>query len=188
MRPFPATRERLQAALAADECEGTRGAPAWARPTPVAALWATAAALLAVLAAWAGATRMLLSAPTGPERSAPGVGLPRPDLAPGSVRPIAAEDLCGQGTSISGAVPVDPAVPRQVFDAYGVDYSRADAYELDFLVTPELGGAAEARNLWPQPYRSTTWNAYVKDELERHLLRLVCGGILDLAHVSLIGP
>lgn len=40
--------------------------------------------------------------------------------------------------------------------------------------------ATHARNLWPQPYRTTGWNAHVKDRFERHFLRLVCGGDLEL--------
>jgi hypothetical protein len=68
-----------------------------------------------------------------------------------------------------------------VFTKYGADYHRAAEYELDYLITPELGGIADQRNLWPQPFSRTPWNAYVKDELERHLHRLVCDGEMDLA-------
>ena len=49
-----------------------------------------------------------------------------------------------------------------------------DEYELDYLITPELGGAPDARNLWPQRYGSRVWNAHVKDDLERLLPRMVC--------------
>ena len=105
--------------------------------------------------------------------------LPDRHLTPGAVRPVTTVETC------KGDGPAGPAaaagVPRQVFARYGIDYRRAPEYELDFLITPELGGAAEARNLWPQPYGATVWNAYVKDELERHLSRMVCGGALDLA-------
>ena len=92
---------------------------------------------------------------------------------------MAVGDVCG-GVDPGSAI-VASQVPRQVFEAYGVDYRHAADYELDFLVTPELGGASDAGNLWPQPYRAVAWNAYVKDELERHLQRLVCQGALDLA-------
>jgi len=44
-----------------------------------------------------------------------------------------------------------------------------DAYEVDFLMTPELGGAASIHNLWPEPYFETRWNAHVKDDLEERL-------------------
>jgi hypothetical protein len=56
----------------------------------------------------------------------------------------------------------------------------SDEYELDYLITPELGGAPDARNLWPQRYAAGAWNARVKDELERLLPRLVCDGRVDL--------
>ena len=112
-------------------------------------------------------------------RARPAPLLPRPDLTPGTVRPVSVGDVCGDADPRRPVVASQ--VPRQVFEAYGVDYRRAADYELDFLITPELGGAADAGNLWPQPYRATTWNAYVKDELERHLRGLVCEGALDLA-------
>jgi hypothetical protein len=43
-----------------------------------------------------------------------------------------------------------------------------------------LGGADDIRNLWPEPYRSTAWNARVKDTLEERLHEMVCAGQLDL--------
>jgi hypothetical protein len=54
-------------------------------------------------------------------------------------------------------------------------------YELDYLITPELGGSADRENLWPERYTSRTWNARVKDELEEMLPRLVCTGNVSLA-------
>ncbi|MCY4507228.1 MAG: hypothetical protein OXG35_09745, partial [Acidobacteria bacterium] len=108
-----------------------------------------------------------------------GLDRPRQDLTPGSVLPVGVDEICAGG--VTGVPAVAAPVPRQVFEAYGVDYGRAAEYELDFLITPELGGAADPRNLWPQPYRAGVWNAYVKDELERELQDLVCQGTLDLA-------
>ena len=69
---------------------------------------------------------------------------------------------------------------RQVFAAYGMDPAQAGAYEVDYLITPELGGAHTVRNLWPQPY-SARWNARVKDRLEHRLHQLVCQGKVNLA-------
>ena len=59
--------------------------------------------------------------------------------------------------------------------------ARADLFEVDYLVTPELGGAEDIRNLWPQPYEATLWNAHVKDALEDRLHEMVCSGEIDLA-------
>ena len=108
-----------------------------------------------------------------------GLERPRQDLTPGSVLPVGVDEVCGGGIAAVPAVAAQ--VLRQVFEAYGVDYRRAAEYELDFLITPELGGAPDPRNLWPQPYQAGVWNAYVKDELERELQDLVCRGTLDLA-------
>jgi hypothetical protein len=68
-----------------------------------------------------------------------------------------------------------------VFEEYGVTPPEPDAYEVDYLITPELGGATDIRNLWPEPYQDTVWNAHVKDQLEDRLHRMVCRGDLDLA-------
>jgi hypothetical protein len=54
-------------------------------------------------------------------------------------------------------------------------------YELDYLITPELGGAPDARNLWPERYATSVWNARVKDDMEDLLPQLICRGQLDLA-------
>jgi hypothetical protein len=48
------------------------------------------------------------------------------------------------------------------------------------LITPQLGGVADARNLWPERYDSGVWNARVKDDLEALLPRMVCDGALEL--------
>ena len=116
---------------------------------------------------------------TGAAATSAGLERPRQDLTPGSVLPVGVDEICAGG--VTGVPAVAAPVPRQVFEAYGVDYRRAAEYELDFLITPELGGAPDPRNLWPQPYRAGVWNAYVKDELERELQDLVCRGTLDLA-------
>jgi hypothetical protein len=76
--------------------------------------------------------------------------------------------------------PVTEEMRREVLAAYGMERMPPDQYELDYLITPELGGTTHARNLWPQPYGSRVWNAYVKDALERLLPELVCSGRLDL--------
>lgn len=169
-------RARLRAAL---EARAARSPARW-RPAPAVA----AAAVLAAVLSWPAVdgsrpARPGAPAPAGRPAEVSGRLLPRSDLTPGSVRPVGVGAVCGGAPAAAPAVA--PRVPRQVFEAYGVDYRRAADYELDFLITPELGGASDAGNLWPQPYRSVAWNAYVKDELERHLQGLVCRGAVDLA-------
>ena len=70
---------------------------------------------------------------------------------------------------------------QQVFAEYGLPAASRTNYELDYLITPELGGSTDIQNLWPEPYASTSWNAHVKDDLENHLHEMVCQGKLPLA-------
>ncbi len=183
-RDAQASRVRLLARLRqeADTPGALESWLAWplrgSRRAPLAAAGLAAAALLAVLAVQQvdrrGDVARFAASPTLPEPA-----LPRPDLTPGAVRRVSVEEVCGRSGSESRPR-VAASVARQVFADYGADYGRAEEYELDFLVTPELGGTADARNLWPQPYGSTRWNAYVKDELEQLFQRLVCDGTMDI--------
>jgi len=101
-------------------------------------------------------------------------------LTPGATVPVTQHEVCG--TDADRPVPVVPAsLKRKVFEEYGVTPPQPDAYEVDYLITPELGGATDIRNLWPEPYQDTVWNAHVKDQLEDRLHWMVCRGDLDLA-------
>ncbi|MBV9742856.1 MAG: HNH endonuclease [Acidobacteriia bacterium] len=87
--------------------------------------------------------------------------------------------MCDSARPKNRAVPVSLA--RRVFQEYGLSGAEPRSYEVDYLITPALGGAEDIRNLWPQSYSASTWNAQVKDALEDHLRDLVCSGQLDLA-------
>ena len=105
---------------------------------------------------------------------------PRADLTPGATRAVSVADICG-AARYSHHRQISAAVQARVFGSYGADLDDAAAYELDYLITPELGGADEPANLWPQPFSWTPWNAYVKDELELYLHAEVCAGRMELA-------
>jgi len=105
--------------------------------------------------------------------------VPDRGLTPGAVRPVRLQDVCSEGQSDKNrAVPV--IVQQQVFQKYGLNRARAADFEVDYLITPELGGSDDIRNLWPEPYTSTAWTASVKDALEDRLHELVCQGHVDL--------
>lgn len=105
--------------------------------------------------------------------------IPNVHLTPGATNPIAIRDVCSARFPSN-----DPAVPddlkREVLKEYGLNDVPANAYQIDYLVTPQLGGATNIRNLWPQPSLHTVWNARVKDALEDRLHQMVCSGGLDL--------
>jgi hypothetical protein len=117
-----------------------------------------------------------------PERPAPlmvAVTVPNPSLTPGATVLVSRGEVCRESNTKNKAVPV--ALRRKVFDEYGIPAAEPSAYEVDYLITPALGGADDIHNLWPQSYTATVWNAQVKDALEDHLRDLVCAGQLDLA-------
>jgi anti-sigma factor RsiW len=103
---------------------------------------------------------------------------PNVQLTPGATVPITEREVCGEVAMTPPAVPA--SLKRKVFEEYGVTPPQPDAYEVDYLITPELGGATDIRNLWPEPYHDTVWNAHVKDQLENRLHRMVCHGEVDL--------
>ena len=106
--------------------------------------------------------------------------LPNRLLTPGYTRPMKLSEVCRMRQP--NAPPDENAeVAQTVFREYGLTASVSGSYELDYLITPELGGADDVRNLWPEPYGSTEWNAHVKDELEDRLHTMVCDGQIDLA-------
>lgn len=104
---------------------------------------------------------------------------PKTTLTPGEARSVSVADVC-RDTGDVGPRTIPVSLRQQVFREYGINDSRPGAYEVDYLITPELGGADSIRNLWPEPY-SAVWNAHVKDELEQHLHGLVCSGQVDLS-------
>jgi len=69
---------------------------------------------------------------------------------------------------------------RQAYAEYGITQYKTGDYEVDRLIPLSLGGSNSIRNLWPQSTKTSPWNSYVKDALERRLHKLVCAGQLDL--------
>jgi hypothetical protein len=69
---------------------------------------------------------------------------------------------------------------RQAYAEYGITEYKTGDYEVNHLIPLSLGGSNSIRNLWPQSTKTSPWNSYVKDALERKLHKLVCAGQLDL--------
>lgn len=106
--------------------------------------------------------------------------LPDSRKTPGDVLAVTKADICTPGYS-KKVRDVSEAVKRQVYASYHITTRAPREYEVDHLISLELGGSNSLRNLWPQSYLTTPWNAHVKDKLENHLHSLVCKGQLELA-------
>jgi hypothetical protein len=148
---------------------------AWVPPAAVAA-----AALLAIAS---GALfvryEMERREPAARRAQVEAGALPIAAITPGATAPVTAADLCaGRGPSKED---IAPAIRQAVLRDYGMEGLPDADYELDYLITPELGGSSDRRNLWPERYGARVWNARVKDELEGLLPTLVCRGAVDLA-------
>jgi hypothetical protein len=76
---------------------------------------------------------------------------------------------------------VTPSMKDQVCVAYGLKphcYGR-DTNEIDHLISRELGGEDDVKNLWPQPYFQHP-GAHEKDTVENWLHKQVCLGRIPL--------
>jgi hypothetical protein len=71
------------------------------------------------------------------------------------------------------------AEKKKVFEEYGISWSLRSQYEIDHLISLELGGSNELKNLWPES--STLSNgSRAKDKFEGYLHAQVCSGKLPI--------
>lgn len=98
---------------------------------------------------------------------------PNPKLTPGVADSSATiEKICTPGyTTTVRNVP--ESVKKQVFAEYGID-PTSDKFEVDHLISLELGGSNDIKNLWPQSYTTQPLNAHRKDVLENKLHDMIC--------------
>jgi hypothetical protein len=105
--------------------------------------------------------------------------IPDASLTPGATRTISRNEACSVAPK-ADFYPIPSTLAYRVFEKYRIHNPSPRSYEVDYLISPALGGADDIRNLWPQPYSSGEWNAHVKDALENYLHDQVCTGKLDL--------
>jgi anti-sigma factor RsiW len=117
--------------------------------------------------------------PAGAPIESEGNAIPNGALTPGAVRNVTLAEVCAMPHE---EVELDVPAPLRaaVLQEYGIANARPSDYEIDYLIAPGLGGSEDIHNLWPEPFRSSAWNAHVKDSLEEYLHHQVCAGNLDL--------
>ena len=106
-------------------------------------------------------------------------GLPDPACTPGAIFPNATVgQICTPGYSSSVRnVPSD--VKDQVYAEYGIASHAPGEYEVDHLISLELGGSNDIANLWPEPADPRP-GFHEKDQVENYLHDQVCSGQMSL--------
>lgn len=110
---------------------------------------------------------------------------PDPVLTPGAVRTTDKAEICD--TKTSTVRNVSGSLKLQVYRRYGMPgpsgtfpgTSVQGPWEVDHLVSLELGGSNDITNLWPESY-SQAMGAHQKDALENRLHHMVCADLLTV--------
>lgn len=105
--------------------------------------------------------------------------LPDPLCTPGAIFPAAgAKQICVLGYS-KKVRRVSSSTKRKAYSEYGIVHHRAGEYEVDHLISLELGGSNSIANLWPEA-ASPAPGFHQKDQVENYLHRQVCDGKMSL--------
>jgi hypothetical protein len=106
-------------------------------------------------------------------------GLADSACTPGANFPNATvQEICKSGYS-SSVRNVPTSEKDQAYAEYGISHHSAGQYEVDHLVSLELGGSNDIANLWPEA-ASPTPGFHQKDRVENYLHDQVCSGAVSL--------
>lgn len=103
------------------------------------------------------------------------------NATPGAVRTMDTKQLCSASFHTGTVRDVTEGLKRKVCAEYGVVAAACTGkrVEIDHLISLELGGSNDERNLWPEPYLPKP-GAKQKDVVENWLHRQVCEGKMTL--------
>jgi hypothetical protein len=109
--------------------------------------------------------------------------LPESACTPGAIIPTATrEEICVSGYA-KNVRDVPEAEKNEVYAEYGVATHRAGEYEVDHLISLELGGSNDIANLWPEPAEPRP-GFHEKDQVENYLHDQVCSGAIPLSQAQ----
>ena len=112
-------------------------------------------------------------------------GLPDSPCTPGAIfADVTKDQVCVPGYS-SGVRNVPDSVKNQVFAEYGIASHTTGEYEVDHLISLELGGSNDIANLWPEPAEPRP-GFHEKDKVENYLHKQVCDGAMSMADAQYI--
>lgn len=107
------------------------------------------------------------------------IGLPDRSCTPGAVfAGVTKNDVCRLGYSRSVRnVPLKEK--QKVYAEYGIQHHAQGEYEVDHLISLELGGSNSIANLWPESADPRP-GFHEKDQVENYLHQQVCSGDISL--------
>jgi hypothetical protein len=106
-------------------------------------------------------------------------GLPDSACTPGAIFSTATRaQICESGYA-KNVRDVPESEKTQVYDEYEIRSHPPGAYEVDHLVSLELGGSNDIANLWPEAANPRP-GFHEKDQVENYLHDQVCSGALSL--------
>jgi hypothetical protein len=109
------------------------------------------------------------------------VANPYPDTActPGAVLTSDVQAICAKGYA-STVRNVPQSEKNAVYAEYGIKTHKSGEYEVDHLISLELGGSNDLANLWPEAAKPQP-GFHEKDKVENYLHDQVCTGKISLA-------
>ena len=106
--------------------------------------------------------------------------LPDSACTPGAIFPnVTTQQICQSGYA-SSVRNVPTSEKDQVYAEYSIYHHYAGQYEVDHLVSLELGGSNDIANLWPEA-ASPKPGFHEKDQVENYLHDQVCSGAMSLS-------
>ena len=105
--------------------------------------------------------------------------LPDPACTPGAIFANATTDQICQSGYASSVRNVPTSEKDQAYAEYGITSHYSGQYEVDHLVSLELGGSNDIANLWPEAANPTP-GFHQKDKVENYLHDQVCSGKIAL--------
>ena len=111
-------------------------------------------------------------------------GLPDSACTPSAIFPDATkEKICVPGYARS-VRDVPQSLKNKVYNEYGITQHVAGQYEVDHLVSLQLGGSNDIANLWPEA-ASPKPGFHEKDSVENYSHDQICSGAISLKEAQI---
>jgi hypothetical protein len=111
-------------------------------------------------------------------------GLPDSACTPGAILSTGTKAAICQSGYARTVRNVPESVKNQAYSEYGIVSRSPGEYEVDHLVSLELGGSNDLANLWPE-IATPKPGFHEKDKVENYLHSQVCSGAISLRQAQI---